>query len=101
MIHTCKMHVKFRDLNLEATEVEDGIWLHKLEISCDLRPRIVLAQYADDELQKRIGHPEFSMASNGSILFEGRLCVPNDPELRKLILEEAHKSSFSIHPGAT
>jgi hypothetical protein len=101
MMHTCKLYEKVRDLNLEATKVDDGIWLHKLEVSCDLWSRIVQAQDADDELQKRIGYPEFSMATNGAILFEGRLCVPNDLELRNLILEEAHKSSFSIHPGAT
>jgi hypothetical protein len=41
------------------------------------------------------------MTSDGAILFEGRICVPSDPEHRRLILEEAHKSSFSIHPGAT
>jgi len=55
----------------------------------------------DANLQRRIGHPEYSMASNGEILFEGRICVPDDSELKRLILEEAHKSSFSIYPGAT
>jgi hypothetical protein len=66
-----------------------------------LQSRIVQAQSVDSELQKRSGYPEFSMASDGAILFEGRICVPRDQELRRLILEEAHKSSFSIHPGAT
>jgi hypothetical protein len=41
------------------------------------------------------------MASDGAVLFEGRIYVLNDPELNRLILEEAHKSSFSIHPGVT
>jgi hypothetical protein len=101
MMHTCKLYEKIQDLNLEATEVDNGLWLHKLEVSCDLQSRIVQAQNADVELQKRIGYPEFSVASDGAILFEGRICVPSDPELRRLILEEAHKSSFSIHPGDT
>jgi hypothetical protein len=48
------LYEKVRDLNLEATEVDGGIWLHKLEVSCDLRSRIVQAQDADDELQKII-----------------------------------------------
>ena len=55
----------------------------------------------DADLQRKIGYPEFSMASDGAMLFEGSVCIPNDPELKRLILEEAHKSSFSIHPGAT
>jgi hypothetical protein len=101
MMHVCKMCEKVRDLNLEVVEDHDGIWLHQLEVSCDLRSRIIQAQNADPELQIRNVHSEFSRASDGTILFEGRICVPSDQELRRLILEEAHKSSFSIHPGAT
>lgn len=101
LMHTCNMYEKVRDINLGVTEVDDGIWLHRLEVSCDLRSRIIQAQIVDSELQKRSVHPEFSMASDGAILFEGRLCVPNDQELRRLIMEEAHKSSFSILPGTT
>lgn len=41
------------------------------------------------------------MAVDGVILFEGRICVPNETNLKKRILEEAHKSSFSIHPDST
>jgi hypothetical protein len=44
MLHACKMYEKVRDLNLEVTEDDDGIWLHKLEVSYDLRSRIVQAQ---------------------------------------------------------
>ena len=32
---------------------------------------------------------------------QDRICVPNVPELRKMILEEGHRSNLSIHPGAT
>jgi len=34
-------------------------------------------------------------------LCEGRIFIPDDSVLKRLILEEAHKSSFTIHPGAT
>jgi len=100
-MHTTKLYEKVRDLNLQVTEVDGGIWLHKLDVSCELWSRIVQAQGADLDLQKRIGYPEFSTASDGAVLFEGRVCVPNDPKLKKLNLEEPHKSGFSIHPGAT
>lgn len=39
----------------------------------------------DMDLQRRIGQPEFSMASDGTILFESRICVTNDIKLRRLI----------------
>ena len=37
----------------------------------------------------------------GTLWFEKRICVPQDPELRKLILRESHNSPYSIHPGNT
>ncbi|KAK2429178.1 hypothetical protein QL285_027638 [Trifolium repens] len=52
-------------------------------------------------LKRRMGHPEFAVAPDGIMLFEGRVCVPDDVDLKRLILEEAHKSGFSIHPGST
>ena len=55
----------------------------------------------DADLQRKVKCSELSMAPDGATLFEERICIPNDPELKRLILEEAHKSSFSIHPGAT
>jgi hypothetical protein len=35
------------------------------------------------------------------IWFGKRLVVPVDPEIKKIILDEAHKSNFSIHPCST
>ena len=44
---------------------------------------------------------EFSLSSDGILNFRGRVCVPDDPELRTQILTEAHATPYSIHPGAT
>ena len=33
--------------------------------------------------------------------YKDRVCVPNDSELKKAILEEAHGGSFSMHPSST
>lgn len=43
LLHDCKLSEKARDINLEASENDDGVWLHKLEVSCELRSRIVQA----------------------------------------------------------
>jgi len=37
----------------------------------------------------------------GVLWFESRLVVPKNHQLRKQILDEAHLSKFSIHPGST
>ena len=44
---------------------------------------------------------EFSMKEDGSLYYKDRVCVTNDSELKKAILEEAHNGSFSMHPGST
>jgi len=41
------------------------------------------------------------MGSDGILQFHDRVCVPGNWRLRKYILEEGHKSRFSIHPGMT
>ena len=42
----------------------------------------------------------FSLSEDGILHFYGRLCVPNDDDIRKQILFEAHDTPYSIHPGA-
>ena len=41
----------------------------------------------------------FSVNEVGSLYFQNRLCVPDDKELKKKLLFEAHNSIFTIHPG--
>src|SRR4051812_18581151 len=43
----------------------------------------------------------FREDEHGAIWFEKRICVPRDDDIRKLILQEAHDSPYSIHPGNT
>jgi hypothetical protein len=101
LMHQCDLYEKFRDLNLNVTYRKSGVRMNRMELSCDLRVRIAQAQQYDRDLQKRASNPEFTTADDGVILYEGRTCVPQDAELKRLILEEAHKSGFSIHPGST
>ena len=44
---------------------------------------------------------EFTVNENEVLNYKDRVCVPDDNDLRKAILEEAHSGSFSIHPGST
>ena len=41
------------------------------------------------------------MLNDGVLRFENRLCVPNDFALKKEIMEEAHRTQYSMHPGST
>ena len=44
---------------------------------------------------------EFTVNEDGFVYYRDRVCVPNDDELKKFILEEAHSGSFAMHPDST
>ena len=44
---------------------------------------------------------DFKVDDQGVLRFEGRICIPDNDEMKKMILEESHRSSLSIHPEAT
>ena len=69
----------------------------------DLLTRIRLAQGQDENLKKvaQNDRTEYQTAKDGTILVNGRISVPNDRCLKEEIMREAHKSRFSVHPGAT
>ena len=45
--------------------------------------------------------PGFNVSNDGVLRFGNRLCVPNDFALKKEIVEEAHRTSYSVHPSST
>ena len=43
----------------------------------------------------------FKLDQQGVLRFHNRICIPDNAEMKKVILEESHRSKLSIHPGAT
>jgi hypothetical protein len=97
---------EMRKLNLEL--VEHGN-LHAVSIESPLHERIAIAQLSDEEVQKIKKKLEerdpkyecFRRDDKGVVWFGQRLVVPRDQGLKKKILDEAHLSKFTIHPGST
>jgi hypothetical protein len=97
---------EMRKLNLEL--VEHGN-LYTISMESPLRERIAMAQIVDEEVQKIIqrlseGDPKFNCFwrdDKGVVWFGQRLVIPQDPDLKKEILYEAHLSKFTIHHGST
>ncbi|KAL0534798.1 hypothetical protein IC582_029092 [Cucumis melo] len=81
--------------------------LAQLTVQPTLRQRIIDAQSNDPYLVEKRGlteagqAAEFSLSSDGGLLFERRLCVPSDSAVKTELLAEAHSSPFSMHPGST
>jgi hypothetical protein len=44
--------------------------------------------------------PDFRTDEKGALWFKNCLCVPKG-EAREILLDKAHNSSYSIHPGST
>ena len=69
--------------------------------------KIKEAQIIDKEIEEIKGKmlegkaKGFREDEQGIVWFEKHVCVPQDPKLKKLILQEAHDSPYSIHPGNT
>ena len=53
------------------------------------------------ELLKKGKAPHFREDDQGTLWYKNRICVPDVKDLRKLILSEAHDTTYSIHPGST
>ena len=85
----------------------DGAIVAELIAKPDLFNRVLEAQKSDENIstivsQNREGKETgFSMNGDGSLYYRDRVCVPNDDDLKKSILEEAHSGSFAMHPDST
>jgi len=94
-------------LNLVLELRSNSVCLGMLKISSWFLEEIKRArergQFLQERLTTRINGKEFEFHKDygGIITFRDTICIPAKEDLRKLITEEAHKSSLSIHPGAT
>jgi hypothetical protein len=92
-------------LNMEV--VSPGT-LTYISVEPTLQEQIIMAQIGDkgnlvikEMLEQKLDKYKcFHQDSKGFLWFEDRLVVPKNPELRKKILDEAHLSKFSLHPGS-
>ena len=96
-----------RALNAHLSLSDDGTVVVELIARPNLLNQVLEAQKNDDKIAaivKQIGEGkenEFEVKEDRSLYYKDRVCVPNDCELKKAILDEAHSGSFSIHPGST
>jgi hypothetical protein len=95
-----------RKLNLEI--IPQGS-LNHLTIEATLWDNIILAQQCNKGvriIKQKLTQGEgkykcFRVDQEGVLRFNERIVVPKDHKLRKQIMNEAHLSKFSMHPGST
>jgi len=85
----------------------ESVKLGMLKLTSNILEEIKVGQKEDLELVDRVvlvkqrKGVDFRLDEHGVLMFRDRVYVPDVPELKKRILDEGHKSSLSIHPGAT
>jgi hypothetical protein len=83
--------------------------LFNITLAPTLKAEFVAAQKDDEGMghirrRMREGDPKvacFYKDVEGTLWFKEWLVVPRREALKKKILDEAHKSRYSIHPGST
>ena len=96
-----------RALNAHLSLSDDGTVVEELIARPNLLNRVLEAQKKDEKISaimNKIGdgkETKFTVNENGVLYYKDRVCVPDDNDLRKAILDEAHSGSFAIHPGST
>ena len=84
--------------------LDSGALVANFKVQPDLVGRIKALQKNDLNLVQVIeevkngSKPDFVLSDDGILRFRARLCVPNDGDLRRELLEEAHCSRLAIHP---
>jgi hypothetical protein len=86
-----------------------NISLFNITLTPTLKAEIVAAQKNDEGMchikrRMREGDPKvacFREDAEGTLWFKERLVVPRREALKKKIMDEAHTSRCSIHPGST
>lgn len=88
--------IQLRDLDLGMEVNRKKVIVHRLSIQPQLIQRIKELQKEDSKLKAIFNdldsRPNFWVHADGALLCQGRLCVPNNTELKEQILKEAHHS---------
>ncbi|XP_017628975.1 uncharacterized protein LOC108471948 [Gossypium arboreum] len=84
---------------------DDGNLLAELQVKLTWIKQIQDKQLVDETLGLRFCQiksgttSNFGLNSDGVLCFQGRICVPNDSDLRQSILREVHSSPYAMHLG--
>ncbi|XP_058761006.1 uncharacterized protein LOC131634367 [Vicia villosa] len=104
MVKELELIEQFRDMSLVCELTPQSVMLGMLNINSDFLDSIKEAHKLDVKLvdlmivSKKIEGGDFKVDEQGVLRFRDRICIPDDSQMKKMILEESHRSSLSIHP---
>ena len=104
---TIPLLTELRGLGVQLQVGALGSLLAQLQIRPTLYDKVRQLQASDQHIkflaqQVREGvRPDFQIRDDGTVMKGNRVYVPEDLDLRKEILEEAHCAPYAMHPGST
>ena len=98
--------IELRSLGVRLKLTDSGVLLATFHVGPVLIDRIRELQIQDAQIVKLRGEVEFgqlgelSLREDGTVVMGQRLCVPDVGDVRGEIIEEAHSSTYAMHPGS-
>ena len=99
--------LELRALNVCFTPDSTGSINANLQIKPILLEKLIEAQKLDEKLVKLTREVQnrekldFTLTKDGILVYQIRLCFPNDGNFRREILKEAHTSPYAMYPRGT
>ncbi|KAI3712190.1 hypothetical protein L1987_70740 [Smallanthus sonchifolius] len=90
----------------DALSRKDQVMLHCIRIQTDIQNRILEAQHVSviegNMYEEMLCGVELQLEPkpNGLLYYLNRIWVPDRDDLHEFLMNEAHKTRYSIHPGA-
>ncbi|GAU37338.1 hypothetical protein TSUD_395190 [Trifolium subterraneum] len=107
MVKELDLIEEFRDLSLVCEVTSNNVKLGMLKLTNPFLEKVRECQKEDEKLMKRVAlvieeqENDYKIDENGVVKYRGRVCIPNVAELKRMILDEGHRSGLSIHPRVT
>ncbi|MCI39276.1 hypothetical protein A2U01_0060507, partial [Trifolium medium] len=97
MVKELDLIEEFQDLSLVCEITPRSVRLGMLKLTNPFLEEIKECQKRDKKLMEKLvlvnegKKVDFGVDESGIVRYRGRVCVPDVPELRKMILEEGHR----------
>ncbi|VVA39127.1 PREDICTED: retrotransposon, partial [Prunus dulcis] len=99
--------MELRKDGVEMEMTQQGGILASLHVRPILVERIIVAQLGDPTLCRIRGEVEngtrkdYAIRGDGALVTGTRIFIPKNDDLKREIMEEAHCSTYTMHPGST
>ena len=107
MVRGIDLVEQFRDMSLVCKVTPSSVRLGMLKLTSgflyNIKEGLKLYMNLVDRLSfvGQNGDEDFTVDENGVLKFQNKVCILDMSDFKRMILEESHISSLSIHPGAT